>query len=262
MNFWQSALFAAGHFTASGSMTWTVASGDVAVNRYAYDAFNQSFAWQFYVVTSTVGGTPSTGLRIANPLGLTSARTVASPCWISDNGVAVQGLAVAEAGTAYISIQRKDSGNFAAATNNTIVLGQILYSVGSGGSWVDETSYPGQFETNSAAAWTIGLADYVTVAYQMNNRSMHLAVWLELTSLDLGTATELRMDIPNSRVAVNTVSAPFWYRDNGTQAIGRMQVQAGLSYVRFMKQDPTAAWAASTNNTSVIGTITFEAAAA
>lgn len=60
--------FAAGDFTASGTMTWDVDSGDVLTHEWSQT--NKNLFWAIDAVTTDVGGVAGTGLRIALPNSL------------------------------------------------------------------------------------------------------------------------------------------------------------------------------------------------
>jgi hypothetical protein len=110
--------YSAGNFTASGSMTWTVDSGDQV--KFAY--VQRGKFVQFFVVLTltTVGGTLSNELRIALPNGFTAAYEQWSPFFGGyDSSVWVAVTASLQAGGTYLSIQKSGSGNYVAATNTT-----------------------------------------------------------------------------------------------------------------------------------------------
>lgn len=124
---WTTPTFAAGDFTAGGSQTWTVASGDVGT--YAYTILNKTMTVSFTINTSTVGGTPNSDLRIAIPASKTATKQMRNPIQLLDNGTRTTGIAFVEAAATVITIQRTDAANFAAATDNTYVLGQITFQI-------------------------------------------------------------------------------------------------------------------------------------
>lgn len=66
---WANQAYSAGDYTASAS-TWTVDSGDVALNRYML--VGKTVTWQVTIASTDVGGAPA-HLRIAVPGGLTEA---------------------------------------------------------------------------------------------------------------------------------------------------------------------------------------------
>jgi hypothetical protein len=89
--------FSAGDYTAEGSMTWTVASGDVST--YAYTFLGPKLMLvTAYIITSTVGGTPDDGLNVAIPASHTAAKAMAVGCDVIDNGTAMSGAAHVQAG--------------------------------------------------------------------------------------------------------------------------------------------------------------------
>ena len=123
---WTTPTFDAANFTANGSMTWTVASGDVQT--YAYTILNKAMTVSFSIITSTVGGTPDTTLRIAIPAGKTATKAMFNPCRVNDNGTVKPGYASVGASGTVINIDLT-SGNFAAATDATSVSGEITFEI-------------------------------------------------------------------------------------------------------------------------------------
>lgn len=107
------------NYTASGSMTWTVDIGDVSTNNYV--RFGDMLYWTFSVVTTTVGGTVNTQLRITIPNSYASATTTAGTCSATDNGTAVPAFWGVDAAGTYIYIYRDASTttNWTLSTNNT-----------------------------------------------------------------------------------------------------------------------------------------------
>jgi hypothetical protein len=126
---WITPTFAAGNFTASGAMTWTVDAGDVTT--YAYNIRGKTMTIAFILVATTVAGTPSTELRIAVPTALVIAKTIGIPYRSGDNGSSAIGMARATAGNTYITLFKDmtEVGNWAAATNTTFAEGQITFEV-------------------------------------------------------------------------------------------------------------------------------------
>lgn len=121
--------FAAGDFTADTG-TWTVASGDVVSMLYKLVG---SFMWvSFFINNTTVATSPNT-LRIANGQwgGFTSKNNVRGFGVYSDNGAtAVVGtlLRVGASGT-QILFDKNDGTTWAAATDNTFILGSFNFPV-------------------------------------------------------------------------------------------------------------------------------------
>jgi hypothetical protein len=124
---WTTPTFAAGNFTASGSMTWTVGSGDVAT--FAYTLIGKTMLVMISLNTTTVGGTLSTTLNIAIPGGFTAAKRTITPFLLLDNAARTTAYAEVAAGGSVIGITRTDAANLTAATDATAVYGQIAFEV-------------------------------------------------------------------------------------------------------------------------------------
>ncbi len=119
--------FNAGDFTANGSMSWTVEIADVINLSYALDG--QKMDVLFDIRNTSVGGTLNNTLRMTIPNGKTAAKDTTTVIAIWDNGTRTGGLASVTAGGTIISIERLDGANFAAATNNTQVKGQMVLQI-------------------------------------------------------------------------------------------------------------------------------------
>ena len=127
---WTLVAFSAGNFTASGSMTWTVADGDEAVR---YSRVGKAMYLSFEVVTTTVGGTLAKELRMTLPDGCTAGHTTYNLIGISDNGTFRAGGALVAIGGTYVSFYTDlffgsaGGANWSAATDNTQVTGQMFF---------------------------------------------------------------------------------------------------------------------------------------
>lgn len=120
--------FSAGDYTASGSMTWTVASGDVGHNRYT--VMGKTILWRVGVANTTVGGTPSTELRIALPNSYTaSTASVAATALIDENGTPTTGYVLINTSGTYAQIYKTSGGNWTATTDQTDIYFQILFEI-------------------------------------------------------------------------------------------------------------------------------------
>ena len=119
--------FDAGNFTASGSMTWTVEAGDVTT--LAYRRLGRMIKVEFYLVTTTVGGTAAIFLRMAIPGGYVALRTAQTLITIIDNGTRATGEASVSASGTKIGFNRQDAANWSLSTNNTYVLGSFEFEV-------------------------------------------------------------------------------------------------------------------------------------
>jgi hypothetical protein len=124
---WTTPSFSAGNFTASGSMTWTVAAGDVGT--YAYVLSGKMMTVSFSINTSTVGGSLSNTLQIAIPASKTATKSMSNPIRLLDNNVVTDAFCRVSASSTIIEIYRSDLGNYTASTDQTNVSGQITFEI-------------------------------------------------------------------------------------------------------------------------------------
>lgn len=119
--------FAAGNFTGSGAMTWTVAVGDQLT--FSYQQRGKTLKVWFTIATSTVGGTLSNTLQIAIPASFAVAAEVHVSASVFDNNVGVASIARVRVSQTNIEILRYDAGNFSASTDLTFARGCIEFEV-------------------------------------------------------------------------------------------------------------------------------------
>lgn len=125
MGGWLTPTFNAGDFTGNGSMTWTVASGDVTLDTYTI--IDRTMHWNFRYVTTTVGGTPNTDLRKTIPGGYTLATSFLTGNLGVDNGTGIQIGMLYSGG--FLVFYRFAGGNWAASTNLTEINGCLALSL-------------------------------------------------------------------------------------------------------------------------------------
>jgi hypothetical protein len=126
---WITPAFNAGDYTAIGSMTWTVGSGDVSA--CAYYLKGRMLTLSFIINTSTVGGTVNTELRRTIPGGFT-CQTNCTGAFRVQPGNNVWGMSwwLAISGTNYISFWATPAAaNWTAASNNIYVQGIVTIEV-------------------------------------------------------------------------------------------------------------------------------------
>lgn len=113
---WITPTFAAGNFTASGAMTWTVDAGDVAIQKYKVEG--NTFTMALTVNTSSVGGVVASGLQVAVPNGYTTASDASNFLRVNDNGTFFISYCFYSSGN--LVCRRDISSNFwTASANNT-----------------------------------------------------------------------------------------------------------------------------------------------
>jgi hypothetical protein len=125
--------YSAGDFTATGSMTWTVDSGDVTTARYLQHGSHVTL-WMV-LATTTTGGTTSNGLLFTLPNGFTAANqstqlgaygTVADSTPYS--GISIWAIVIATS-TTKIGFYKPDFANIALGTNNVTSSGTATFVV-------------------------------------------------------------------------------------------------------------------------------------
>jgi hypothetical protein len=123
---WTTPTFDANDYTGSGSMTWTVDSGDVTT--MAYTLIGTTMIVSFFLVNTTVGGTPSSTLQIAIPGGYSGVKRMRTPINVLNNATQSTGLAEVQASQTdiYLYVDFAASNWVAGATD---VYGQITFEV-------------------------------------------------------------------------------------------------------------------------------------
>lgn len=126
---WITPTFAAGDYTASGAMSWTVGAGDVST--MAYRLSGSILEILFYLAATTVGGTPNTQLLRVVPGGFTIAKAFTSTTRTTNNGTSQVGLFTSAALATQLSVFVDATGtsNWAASTDNSGVQGQCFVEV-------------------------------------------------------------------------------------------------------------------------------------
>jgi hypothetical protein len=126
---WTAVAWASGDFTASGTMTFTVDSGDQVSRRYAMDGLRMEYV--FRIETASIGISSGAELRIALPSGYTVGGSASSTylgplLYSTDNGTTFDvGLVEAVAGDTFVRLFRRDVSNWPLNTNLTLLRGQI-----------------------------------------------------------------------------------------------------------------------------------------
>lgn len=118
--------FSGANYTASGTMTWTVESGDIGVNNYSLDG--SKMLWTVGLNSTTVAGVTSSELRITIPGSIVPTVSSSGACAATDNSVEVPAYYTAAGGTSYVSIYRgiNAGGWNIAAVNTTSIRCTVL----------------------------------------------------------------------------------------------------------------------------------------
>jgi len=123
---WNDVVYSAGNFTASGSMTWTVTSAQQLT--YSYILSGHVMTISFAISPSTLGGTQSTYLYLAIPLGKTPIKKTANAIAIYNNSTSQIGTVIAVVGQSNLYIAKADGSNFTLDAT-TEITGQITINV-------------------------------------------------------------------------------------------------------------------------------------
>jgi hypothetical protein len=127
---WITPAFSAGDFTGSGSMTWTVSSGDVVTMTYRLSG--RTLTVVFSLDTTTVGGTASFGLLIGNGQwgGFTTVRKCLNMTSFYAGSVDGVGFAyVHDASSDHIELLTLDESNWPLETDGNYQYGQVTFEV-------------------------------------------------------------------------------------------------------------------------------------
>lgn len=126
-NAWPIAIpYSAGNFTASGTASWTVGSGDILLLQYRQQG--REVIIDFFIATTTVAGAGGE-LRIALPNGFTAKDYALNGCLCADNGTQDSAFVQVIPNGTYLIIQRRTGADWSAATNATAVWGQLRFLV-------------------------------------------------------------------------------------------------------------------------------------
>ena len=127
---WTTPAFDAGNFTGNDSMTWTVASGDVAT--YAYYINGKSMKVQFFLDNTTVGGTPSTQLLLKIPASKTATKRMFGSIVFTDNGGTWTNNwcdVVASGTNIRLFANPQGAANWSESTDQTSIYGEIEFEI-------------------------------------------------------------------------------------------------------------------------------------
>ena len=119
--------FAAGNYTGNGSMTWIVDPSDQIYVKYKQ--MGRTLICKASVINSTVGGTASSGLRVAAPAGITfSGNDSFGFAVFSEDGFVTQnvGQAIARIASNTIESKKNTAANWALTTNLTGVIFHVV----------------------------------------------------------------------------------------------------------------------------------------
>ncbi len=122
---WVTPAYSAGTYTGSGSMTVTVAAGDVITNSYII--MGKLMLWRLEISPFSIGGTPSNQVRIALPAGVTVSGATGGAYHFVDNGNGGIGLWEVSHGGATANFFLTATGStWAASTDGTAIRAVLI----------------------------------------------------------------------------------------------------------------------------------------
>lgn len=125
--------------------------------------------------------------------------------------------------------------------------------------WIDVVHDAGDFSGDAVGStWGVDAINFQVFAYQIDGNKMIIAFGFSNTDVT-GSPATLIFKIPNGRVSARTMQVPIAYvTDNGTVLeTGRAAAVAGLDSIHVAKDNLFTTWTTSTNNTTIVGQITF-----
>lgn len=109
--------------------------------------------------------------------------------------------------------------------------------------------------TSNAGSWTVDSGDITTNDREITGKKMTMDFTISNTSVS-GSPLNLRISTNGKTIARRTFNA-CRVIDNGVDGMGYVRAKEGDQYIEIYKAG-TVAWSNSTNNTAVLGQITFE----
>lgn len=124
---WVDIPFDAGDFTGDGTITWTVASGDVT--DFSYQILNRrTTVLNIRVENTTVAGTGQQ-LIIEVPAAIVPVKDIALIALVADAGSLESGFLSMSAGSPFISFFRPGTANWSASTDQSSVYTVLVYEI-------------------------------------------------------------------------------------------------------------------------------------
>lgn len=117
--------------------------------------------------------------------------------------------------------------------------------------------YNGAIYTSSSGTWVVDSGDVETFCYLQSDRREMTVAWKLNTTTVTGAPAVLQILLPLGLTASRGIVNTCRVVDNGTASIGFCYASAGSNQISIQKVDGSA-FAASANNTTTQGQITFE----
>lgn len=207
------------------------------------------------------------GVDISAVLGSSTASTgVFQQITTSNTGAAsIDAAGGITAGTSNVGIIGTDgripalNGTYLASLSAAALTG-LPSDTGITTTWTSPTYAAGNFTTNGAGGWTVDAGDVSAYRYTQIGKTMYVSITLLGTTVTAATGTQLRIAIPNSKVAAATFANPVMALNNGVATTSAFWlVNGGDTYITVFNEGTAAtAWTAATNATQLRFTAVFE----
>ncbi len=125
------------------------------------------------------------------------------------------------------------------------------------GAWTTPAFDAAFFTASGSMTWTVEAGDVTTYAYAIIGKIMTVAFTLYTTTVGGTPSATLYIKVPASKTVTKAMTNPVSLLDNMVRSIGIATVAAGGQQIAITRTD-VANWTASTNQTYVLGQITFE----
>jgi hypothetical protein len=127
MGEWLAVPFTPANFTASGTMTWTVAAADCL--NFTYMLIGKTLWINIYINTSTIGGVAAQDLRIAIPGGFVPSTNYFVGVVRCTNNTNFAGNLLALADTPYLVVRTADDSNWNVVAATVRLTGQVALAI-------------------------------------------------------------------------------------------------------------------------------------
>jgi hypothetical protein len=127
------------------------------------------------------------------------------------------------------------------------------------GEWAAVAFSAGNYTASGGGSWTVAAGDQVSLRYTLVGKTATIDFTLNTTTV-AGTPSTLILTIPGLTAAATALKPCARVLDNGgTAVVGLCETTASSAGIKFYTSMTAAgAWANSTDNTYVQGSITFE----
>jgi hypothetical protein len=126
-------------------------------------------------------------------------------------------------------------------------------------TWTDVPFDAANFSGTGGQTWTVTSDNVKTFCYIVQGKLMVVSFGIFFSSLSGTPSPELRITIPDGRVASRTMINAMSTRDSttGDYELGWILASVGKPYLSLFRSDIEANWANGTNDGRYFGEITF-----